>query len=530
MDLVLSTDPVMLSRDELPELSERLHRSGSDMDIGLPAWWGAAVHLFIIADEASRGIGFMPVDDAKLDWIRSFQEKQYEGYNSRSIFYNRFTIKSDPEFGAVLPKTRTPQVGCTLRALSHHVAIIPPEGQIGVKWYSSRSRPRSEDTHLNLLLVPFLYDVTASCFSTSLPNGGTNGQSAEFEIDQKWLGNAERKECVDGWLFNRGKSEAIVDFITDLVQKSINANMNIHGVILPELSLDYMTFNFLAYQLKKKFSSKGFNFIVCGTSERIERPSEDALLCKNAEVPKFGLKSGNYVSVRGVIDADWAEPDESKIAWDFASDRGKHHRWKLDEFQIEKYALTRSLLGQGRDRSKSPSYFWEKIDIGHRRLDAFEIRGGSVMMPLICEDLARVDPVQEVVRALGPNLLIALLMDGPQTKFRWAAHYAGVLAEDPGCSVLTLTSYGMVRRAAAIDLENARNVAYWRDARGQAKHLSLPAGMHGLVVQLKGKSTTDHAMDGRDDFNLAYDWCLADVETIRGNPGLAESAGVPAIF
>jgi hypothetical protein len=47
-------------------------------------------------------------------------------------------------------------------------------------------------------------------------------------------------------------------------------------------------------------------------------------------------------------------------------------------------------------------------------------------------------------------LLIALLMDGPQLKSRWSGRYAGVLAEDPGSSVLTLTSLGMALRSRPI--------------------------------------------------------------------------------
>ena len=53
---------------------------------------------------------------------------------------------------------------------------------------------------------------------------------------------------------------------------------------------------------------------------------------------------------------------------------------------------------------------------------------------LICEDLARQDPAADLIRAVGPNLVIALLMDGPQLNGRWPARYASVLAEDPGSS------------------------------------------------------------------------------------------------
>ena len=48
-----------------------------------------------------------------------------------------------------------------------------------------------------------------------------------------------------------------------------------------------------------------------------------------------------------------------------------------------------------------------------------------------------------MLRAVGPNLIIALLADGPQIASRWPGRYAAAFADDPGSSVLTLTSAGM---------------------------------------------------------------------------------------
>jgi len=81
----------------------------------------------------------------------------------------------------------------------------------------------------------------------------------------------------------------------------------------------------------------------------------------------------------------------------------------------------------------------------------YVFRYGMSMATLICEDLARIDPVQTVIRAIGPNLVIALLMDGPQWQRRWSGRYATVLADDPGSAVLSVT---LARYGAA--LEDAR--------------------------------------------------------------------------
>ncbi len=56
-------------------------------------------------------------------------------------------------------------------------------------------------------------------------------------------------------------------------------------------------------------------------------------------------------------------------------------------------------------------------------------------------------PGATILRAVGPNLVVCLLLDGPQSKERWSTRAAAALADDPGSSVLTLTSLGMLRRA-----------------------------------------------------------------------------------
>ena len=99
--------------------------------------------------------------------------------------------------------------------------------------------------------------------------------------------------------------------------------------------------------------------------------------------------------------------------------------------------------------------YWEHIGI-QKRVLYFATLNAMTWTVLVCEDLARQDPAADLIRAVGPNLLIALLMDGPQLSRRWPARYASVLAEDPGTSVLTLTSLGMAERSRPIDIASER--------------------------------------------------------------------------
>lgn len=67
----------------------------------------------------------------------------------------------------------------------------------------------------------------------------------------------------------------------------------------------------------------------------------------------------------------------------------------------------------------------------------------------------------DVLRRVGPSLVVGLLLDGPQLPQRWPARYATVLADEPGSAVLTLTSFGMVARSRPPGRTRSRAVALW---------------------------------------------------------------------
>ena len=58
-----------------------------------------------------------------------------------------------------------------------------------------------------------------------------------------------------------------------------------------------------------------------------------------------------------------------------------------------------------------------------------------VLASIMCEDLAQIDEVADVMRSVGPTIVITPLLDGPQLSSRWAARYASVLADDPWSAV-----------------------------------------------------------------------------------------------
>jgi hypothetical protein len=127
------------------------------------------------------------------------------------------------------------------------------------------------------------------------------------------------------------------------------------------------------------------------------------------------------------------------------------------------------------------------------------VRWGTSLTVLICEDLARFDPVLPVINAVGPTLVVALLMDGPQLEHRWPGRYATVLADDPGSSVLTLASSGLVRRSSKPGDEGASQIALWKEAGGRAQELKLPKGHHALLLSLTTSDEPQFTMDRRAD-------------------------------
>jgi hypothetical protein len=161
--------------------------------------------------------------------------------------------------------------------------------------------------------------------------------------------------------------------------------------------------------------------------------------------------------------------------------------------------------------------WWEDMSIGKRSITFLALHQHLIASVLICEDLARQDPVAEVVRAVGPNLVIALLMDGPQLSARWPARYATSLADDPGSSVLTFTSLGMVGLSRPATAQNpSRVVGLWKDARSdRAIELPLADGADGIVLNLSWQTSREYTSDGRCDHGTSCYPKLTGVHPIR---------------
>lgn len=460
---------------------------------GVEPWWRSALRLMIAADTACAGAGFMPRMLKGRPSLKNWVQMEIARAAADAPYGCRVTTIASPlveqGLATVLPKTRTPGVGCTLRSLTHNLALLPPTGRVAARWHIQKERPVGAVTYrdsdlpsrpLNLLLIPFPFNIRTKSFRAEPSKDQRNW--GYFSIDQDWL------RSPDPEMTPAQSIHELCAFVEALVRKAAADLGEVNGVIFPEYSLDPAAFRAVSEHLRQSAKETGFEFLVAGTKG-------------DPTIADAGNGHGNYASFRGLFRNAHAET--ACESWAVEASRAKHHRWKLDKRQIERYGLAAKL--------EPTLNWWEAISIPHRTVDFFEVRAGTTMTVMICEDLARNDPCQEIIRSVGPNLLIALLMDGPQRAFRWPGHYAGVLADDPGSSVLTLTSYAFMNRASATDKDQSRSIAFFRDSEGGQTELLLPTGFHALGVRLSAQAREEGTLDGRGDGGTAHVWRLDEV-------------------
>jgi hypothetical protein len=185
--------------------SDRIEQRGNSA----ARWWDDAFYLLVAADQASAGFGFIsspePSGSGSLDNILFEQYARYcrirslrnlgrdairEDYalyvqllldeglvecekHARPIGpylpytpYSQCRAVTAAE-ACVQPRTQTPQVGCTINNLSHHLALLPPVTEVRTKWMFGLTPedildPKHSVDSLNLLIVPFPFRIPAS--------------------------------------------------------------------------------------------------------------------------------------------------------------------------------------------------------------------------------------------------------------------------------------------------------------------------------------------------------------------------------
>jgi hypothetical protein len=424
------------------------------------------IRMTLIADEASAGIG--------INWGYQTDEgprhSKFLSIAEQLLVTNElqsFCWEVPRDVLCVLGKQHTPVKGATFRSLSHHLALYHPN-EIEARWVNPIPKMVAQSPSregLNLLLLPWPMRVTTEDFQ-EVSTCGVRRDGSEppgyFRYAPKESDDPER-------------------FATKLRQALASAHRQagtIDAIVFPELALTEPQ-----YYVAEQIAFEARCILVCGLRQA-------------------GTAAGDWDANLSVLQAAGAVrgPDQAADAQDpLLSDlrlfQAKHHRWYLDRAQIVNYQLGgRFLASRG---------CWEHIDLPRRVLH-FVTLNATTWTVLVCEDLARQDPAADLIRAVGPNHLIALLMDGPQLSGRWPARYASVLAEDPGTSVLTLTSLGMAERSRPIIQSGqraspSRVIALWRDAVEGEIQIALDTDDDACVLSLEYQLRTEYCADGRSD-------------------------------
>src|SRR5215469_12765921 len=394
----------------------------------------ALITLHAIADEACAGTG-VAVADAPRDGHR-FRAR------ARELLARTGTLsRISRQRLRVLPRVRNPVGGPSIRSLSRYVCVRGPE--VDAVWSRIPARtvgPGGPAQEGNVLMLPWPLRIDAEDF--------------------KPTETVERGEVEPQGFFEFAPGELLdLDLADRVLQSARNQQGSVDIVVLPESALRPGDID----ELEVLLTRHRVWLVVAGVRE----PPDPG--------GRFGA---NWLHLGVWFGGRW---------WRYR--QNKHHRWSLDDSQIEQYHLAAAL---------SPGVrWWEAMAVPRRAVQVVELDEGVTLVSLVCEDLARLDEVADLLRAIGPTLVVTTLLDGPQLASRWTARYASVLADDPGSAVVTLTSSGFVQRSLPPGRSPSRVVSLWKDPVRGLREIPLDADAHAVLIRIQVGRTPRHSADGR---------------------------------
>jgi hypothetical protein len=370
-----------LLADEWQIFRERIEVSLEDLAAGHD--WRvceALLTLHAIADEACAGIG------AALDGTDR-KGCIYRAHGRELLARTGSLARIHTQFLRVLPKVRTPPAGTVWRSFSRYVCV--PDGRVDVRWHKVPHRHVGTDArarHANLLLLPWPLRVRESDF-------------------RPLEGSVHRPGKEPFGFFEFVPSEKLdLGLVSRLIVAALDETDSVDVVVLPESAVDESEID----ELEALLDSHGVVMLITGVRQRS---------------PKAGQLPSNWVhvGVSATLEKGPAVRSSMGEQW-FHFRQNKHHRWSLDENQIYQYHLGGSLHPNIR--------WWEAMEVPRLAVQFVEMGDRITLVFLVCEDLAQIDNVAEVVRSVGPTVIYTPLLDGPQLSSRWAARYASVFADD----------------------------------------------------------------------------------------------------
>jgi hypothetical protein len=434
----------------------------------------ALLTLHAIADEACAGLG------VSLDRSNG-RACVYCAHGRELLARTGSLARTPPHSLRVLPKVRTQLDGISLRSFSRYVCVL--SRSVDVRWHRIPVRRNGTGPgvrHANLLLLPWPLRVRESDFHPS------NGSMQRLSKDGFGFFEFAPSEKLD------------LDLVERLILSARDEVDSVDVVLLPESAVEETE----VPALEAVLARYGVTMLGAGVRQRS---------------PQLGRLSSNWVHV-GVnprLEKGASLLDSAGGEW-FHIRQNKHHRWSLDERQVLQYHLGGALHPHIR--------WWEATDVPRRAIHFSELGDEITVVSLVCQDLAQMDDVAEVIRSVGPTVVYTPLLDGPQLNSRWAARYASVLADDPGSAVLTLTSYGMVQRSRPRGRDTSPVVALWKDPVRGFREIPLETGAEGVLLTVCGDCTTRTSRDGRHPVDNMTEYFDVAVYQVRASNAASPSS------
>jgi hypothetical protein len=413
----------------------------------------ALLTLHAVADEACAGLGVaLTASDGRASVYRA---------RARELLARTGTLARIPaHLVRVLPKVRTSPSGSSSRALSRYACVHGPG--VEARWHKIPGRrpgtgPRAQGA--NFLLLPWPLRVRESDFRP------IEGSVRSFAKEPFGFFEFVPSDGLD------------IDLIDRMLVAAKDEVDNIDVVCLPESAVKESELD----ELEALLHRHGVPGLVTGVRRRPQQPDQ---------LPR------NWVQIAQSTGEHWLRIRQNK-----------HHRWSLDEGQIYQYHLGGALHPHIR--------WWEAMEVPRRSLQLVEVGEGVTVVSLVCEDLAQIDDVANLLRSVGPTLVVTPLLDGPQLSSRWAARYASVLADDPGSAVLTLTSAGMARRSRPHGRDASSVIALWKDPVRGTREIPLEADAEGVLLTASADIVTRRSGDGRQPVDNCTEFFDMGIHQVR---------------
>ncbi len=442
----------------------------------------ALLTLHAIADEACAGLG-VALDTCDAEGC------VYRARGRELLARTGSLARVDVGYLRVLPKVRTPPTGRP--AFSRYACVQPPG--IDVRWAKMPARHRGTDLrseYATLLLLPWPLRVRASDF---------------HPVD----GSVERLAKNPYGFFEFAPAEGLdLDLLDRVLVAAREEAGSVDVVMLPECAVDARDLD----DLETLLDAHGVVYLQTGVREPVGQAGQ---------FPNNWL----HIGVSARLEKGGPLPSGGRQPW-FHLRQNKHHRWSLDEIQVDQYHLGGALHPHVR--------WWEAMDVPRKAIQFVEV-AELVLVALVCEDLAQNDEIAELIRSVGPTAVIVGLLDGPQLKSRWSARYASVLADDPGSAVLTLSSFGMVERSRPQGRDASRMIALWKDPTG-VREIPLDPGAHAVLLTVSMDRAARYTADRRwpvDNSTFSYAVAVHQVQASGAGsgtqPALSTATAVPVL-